>query len=166
LSQGDIDGVRGIAEIDGLRTYLTSLVLTVFFAACSSNGDGVTANDGAAGMVGADGGPGGSGGTGAVTYQDVKPIFAAKCVPCHVTGGEGAPFHTLAESYATANDPSGLCPGKKKGECTLVQVKSGYMPFMKKCTGDPTKDGGNSACLTAEEQQKLADWIAGGLREK
>jgi hypothetical protein len=101
-----------------------------------------------------------------VTYQDVKPIFAAKCIPCHLPGGIGAPFHTLADSYATANDPSGSCPGKKMGECTLVLVKSGYMPFNKGCTGDPAKDAANAGCLTAAEQQLLQAWIAGGLKEK
>ena len=42
----------------------------------------------------------------------------------------------------------------------------GYMPYDKKCTGDPAKDGSNSACLTAAEQKLLEDWIAAGLREK
>jgi len=52
------------------------------------------------------------------------------------------------------------------GECTLELVKLGSMPLGKGCTGDPARDAANAACLTAAEQQKLADWIAGGLREK
>jgi hypothetical protein len=116
--------------------------------------------DGAAGAAGADSAPA------AVTYQDVKPIFATKCVPCHVTGGQGAPFHTLAESYASANKTSSACSPRKIGECTLELVKLGSMPLGKGCTGDPARDAANAACLTAAEQQKLADWIAGGLREK
>jgi hypothetical protein len=101
-----------------------------------------------------------------VTYQDVKPLFASKCVPCHLPGGIGATSHTLANSYETANKEADNCPGKKVGECTIILVKTGYMPFEKKCTGDPAKDMANSACLTAEEQGRLEAWIAGGLREK
>ena len=101
-----------------------------------------------------------------VTYADVKPIFMKKCVPCHLPGGQGAPYHTLADSYETANQPSGDCVAKKKGECTLELVKIGFMPFMRNCTGDPGKDASNAACLTAAEQKQLEAWIAGGLREK
>jgi hypothetical protein len=169
-----------------VRIDLTSLVLLTFILGCSSNGGGTGTTDGPPGQGpdgtapagpeaglpdaggGGDSGPGGAdgGGSSVVTYQDVKPIFATKCVPCHLPGGQGAPFHTLADSYATANNPAGSCSGKKVGECTLELVKSGYMPFMRKCTGDPSKDAANPACLTAQEQQKLADWIAGGLLEK
>jgi hypothetical protein len=120
------------------------------------------------GCGGSGGTPAADGGDAPVTYQDVKPIFMKKCVPCHLPGGIGAPFHTLAYSYETAKQPSspGECPGKTKGECTLVFVKSGFMPFEKGCSGDPTKDAGNAACLTAAEQLLLADWIADGLLEK
>jgi hypothetical protein len=58
----------------------------------------------------------------------------------------------------------GTCPGKKIGECTIVVVKSGFMPFMKGCSGDPAKDAANAACLTASEQKLLEDWVAGGLQ--
>jgi hypothetical protein len=142
-------------------------LVLLLFTACSSNGSGgtPTGTDGAAGAAGADSGAADSG-PAVVTYQDVKPIFATKCVPCHVTGGQGAPFHTLAESYDSANKTSSACSPKKVGECTLVLVKSGFMPLGRGCTGDPARDAANTACLTAAEQQKLADWIAGGLREK
>jgi hypothetical protein len=139
----------------------------MFIAACSSDKGTMSAPDGAAGAGGIDSGSGAADSAVAVvTYQDVKPIFATKCVPCHLPGGQGAEFHTLADSYETANKPAGTCPGKKVGECTLELVKSGFMPFGKGCTGDPAKDTANAACLTAAEQQKLADWIAGGLLEK
>jgi hypothetical protein len=128
--------------------------------ACSSGGSGGDA----AAPTGSEGGA--SDVAAVVTYQDVKPIFMSKCTPCHSAGGVGAAFHTLADSYQTANNPSENCPGKKIGECTIVLVKSGYMPLMKGCTGDPTKDVANSACLTAAEQQLLEAWIAGGLKEK
>lgn len=106
------------------------------------------------------------GGSGGVTYQDVKPLFMKKCAPCHAAGGIGAVFHTLADSYATANKASDSCAGKKIGECTIVMVKMGFMPFGKMCTGDPAKDAANDACLTAAEQKLLEDWVAGGLREQ
>jgi hypothetical protein len=101
-----------------------------------------------------------------VTYETVKPLFMKKCVPCHLRDGIGAGGHTLADSYASANEPSAMCDGKKKGECTIVLVKRGFMPFRKGCSGDPAKDVANDACLTVAEQKLLEDWIAGGLKEK
>ena len=96
-----------------MRTHLTWLALLSFIAGCGST------NGGASG--GMDGGGGGGRRAPGVTYQDVKPLFVKKCAPCHAAGGVGAVFHTLADSYATANkaaDPGGACPGKKIGECT------------------------------------------------
>jgi hypothetical protein len=143
------------------RTIRTTIIGVATLAACSGGG---TADDDAGAMVGVDATTDTA--PAAVTYQDVKPIFVAKCTPCHLPGGEGAPFHTLADSYQTANNPAGNCPGKKIGECTIILVKSGYMPLNKGCSGDPTKDATNAACLTAAEQQRLEAWVAGGLREK
>lgn len=145
-----------------MRTYLTGLALLGFIAGCGSSNGGMTGGMDAAGG-------GGGGGSGGVTYQDVKPLFVQKCTPCHAQGGVGAAFHTLADSYDTANKPAeagGACPGKKMGECTIVMVKMGFMPFGKNCSGDPTRDSANPACLTAAEQKLLEDWVAGGLREK
>lgn len=145
----------------------------VWLVGCGSSA-GTPVTGGMGGAVGGSGGATGgadgaspdAGGPAVVTYEQVKAaVFSKKCVPCHLPGGIGASSHTLADSYASANEPSGSCSGKKKGECTLVLVKSGFMPFGKNCTGDPGKDGGNPACLTAEEQKLLADWIAGGLKE-
>jgi hypothetical protein len=158
-----------MGDRNSLRFHAAALWVLACLAACGSSGTsepgpadgGPVATDGPA-----DGGPVATDGAAAVSYQAVKPIFAKKCVPCHLPGGDGSPFHTLADSYATANDPSGACPGKKMGECTIVLVKRGFMPFERKCTGDPAQDTANSACLTAGEQKQLEDWIAGGLREK
>ena len=136
-----------------MLTRIAALVIPIVFVACSSSPGSSPSADGGATEAGR-----------VVTYEDVKPIFMKKCVPCHLPGGIGAPFHTLADSYASAKQPAGSCPGKTIGECTLVLVKSGYMPFMRNCTGDPAKDTANPACLTAAEQQALADWIAGGLQ--
>jgi len=145
-----------------VRTFLTSLALLSFTAGCGSTDKGSTPGVDASGE-GSDAST-----PGPVTYEQVKAaVFAKKCVPCHVSGGAGAGSHTLAESYTSANEPSASCDApKKKGECTIVLVKSGFMPFGKGCTGDPAKDAANAACLTAAEQKLLEDWIAGGLREK
>src|SRR5947207_13095407 len=144
-----LTGPVWMSESDPVRMTVMRFVVVILFAGCGSSGGGAT-QPMEAGASADTGGPK------VVTYQDVKPIFATKCVPCHVTGGQGAPFHTLAESYATAKLPSGACSAKPKGECTLILVKSGYMPFMKGCSGDPTKDSANPAWLTAAEHQLLA----------
>jgi hypothetical protein len=153
----------------GVVRILVTLAAAVLFTACGGSGDGGGSPAADAASPGPDGGSGGPDGGAplVVTYQDVKPIFMQKCTPCHSAGGIGAALHTLADSYESANKPSsGSCPGKTVGQCTLVMVKMGFMPYERGCTGDPAKDSANAACLTAAEQQKLADWIAGGLKEK
>ena len=37
------------------------------------------------------------------------------------------------------------------------------MPFGKGCSGNAATDVGKTGCLTQEEQDRLAAWIAGGL---
>jgi hypothetical protein len=44
----------------------------------------------------------------------------------------------------------------------LVRVQDGSMPQGGGCTGNPVTDAGNPACLTAAEQNTLAQWIAQG----
>jgi hypothetical protein len=123
---------------------------------------GSTAGTGGAG--GSTAGTGGTGGT-TVTYAQVKPLFVAKCTPCHSAGGIGAGHHTLADSNADVHKAAEetICAGKMIGECTLIMVQSGEMPFGKGCTGNPAQDASNTACLTQAEQDMLAAWIAGGL---
>jgi hypothetical protein len=123
---------------------------------------------GTGGSTGGTGGStGGTGGTGgAVTvYADVKPIFMAKCGMCHAGTGSGSTAHKLAESADDAKKASytGACMGKPKGECSLIRVKAGTMPFGKGCTGNPANDASKPDCLTQEEQDKLQAWITGGL---
>jgi hypothetical protein len=48
------------------------------------------------------------------------------------------------------------------GACTLVRIQDGSMPIEAGCTGNPTTDAGNAACLTAAEQATLQQWIADG----
>jgi len=160
------DGSPLLDESGPVRIHFVTWILVCGLGGCGSSSGGT-----AAGMDAAAGGGGDTGGSpGAVTYEMVKAaVFSKKCVPCHQAGGVGAAFHTLADGYDTANKPAdsgGACPGKKMGECTLVMVQMGFMPFGKNCTGDPAKDTGNDACLTAAEQKLLQDWVAGGLREK
>jgi hypothetical protein len=133
-----------------------------------SYGTGGTGGSGTTGTGGTGGsgttGTGGTGG-GTVTYAQVKPIFVAKCTPCHSAGGIGSTFHTLADSNADAHKTAinAECQGQTKGACTLTRVADGEMPMGKGCTGDPSADAANPACLTQEEQDMLAAWIAGGL---
>jgi len=100
-----------------------------------------------------------------VTYLQVKPIFMAKCTPCHSAGGIGAGSHTLADSNADALKPglNAECAGLTRGACTIERVEDGDMPLGKGCTGDPAQDASNTACLTQQEQDLLEAWIAGGL---
>ena len=98
------------------------------------------------------------------TYDaDVQPIFASKCGSCHTSGSNGG--HSIGADYADALLDSYLCAGKTKGECTIVQIQSGYMPLGKGCTGDPAQDGGNATCLTQDEQDTLQAWIDAGMPE-
>jgi hypothetical protein len=97
----------------------------------------------------------------AVSYAtDVEPILQVHCAPCHTTGGSGGA--NLASSYADTQLASYYCPGKTKGGCTIVRVQNGTMPAGGGCTGNPTLDAGNPACLSAAEQATLSAWIAGG----
>ncbi len=116
-----------------------------------------------AGGTGGTTGTGGGGGTsGTVTYADVKPIFMAKCTPCHTTGGSAAIFHTLASSSETATAASLSCPSKTKGACTIVRIKDGTMPSGKGCKNDGTDV--NPACLTKAEVDKVAVWAMGVIK--
>jgi hypothetical protein len=132
----------------------------------SATGGSGTGGSGTGGSGSATGGTSGNdAGGGTVTYADVKPIFMAKCTPCHATGGAGAGAHKLAESADDATKASYSCSGKKKGECTIVRVKAGTMPAITpKCTGNPATDAANSKCLTEAEQEKLQAWVDGGLK--
>jgi hypothetical protein len=95
-----------------------------------------------------------------VTYADVQPIYQTYCGGCHTGGGSGG--HNIGTSYADSQKASYLCAGKTKGECTLVQIKSGYMPLGGGCSGDPTVDAGKANCLTGAEQDLIQDWIDDG----
>jgi hypothetical protein len=110
----------------------------------------------------------GSGSGGApVTYTaDAQPIFEAKCAPCHTTDDAGG--SDFAANYAdtqvapnTALAPA--CSGVPTvGACTVIRIENGSMPFGAGCTGNPTTDAANMACLTAAEEVTLVEWIMDG----
>jgi hypothetical protein len=69
----------------------------------------------------------------------------------------------MGTSYADTQLDSYYCPGKTKGECSIVRIHDGSMPQGAGCTGDPATDASNSACTTAAQQQTITAWIAGGM---
>lgn len=143
----------------------TPLVLSLLLPlACGSSSDSPDA--GAAPPADAAA-PAGDSAPGAVTYQSVQPLFMRKCTPCHVAGGTAADSHTLASSYMSARQAATApaCAGKLKGECTIILVKSGFMPLARGCSGNPAADATKTACLDAADHKLLEDWIAGGLKE-
>lgn len=96
-----------------------------------------------------------------VSYAaSVQPIYQAKCSPCHAGNGSGG--RNFAISYADTQLMSIVCPGLTTGACTLVRIQNGSMPLGAGCTGNPTLDAGNAACLTAAQQSTIQSWIAGG----
>lgn len=111
-------------------------------------------------------GPGAAPLQGPTTYsRDVQPIFLAKCSPCH-TGTQLSPY-TFAGNYASNLLPAEteLCPNMNVGQCAQQRIANGQMPSGRGCSGDAEADAGNAACLTAAEQQTVANWIGDGMPE-
>jgi hypothetical protein len=112
-------------------------------------------------------------GAGAPTYtKDVQPIFAAKCSPCHAGQRQG--FHDIATMYADAKKPvesldSEHCWNdqgapvmtmpKTVGECSLLLIESGRMPYLLQCAQFPLLDG----CVKPAEHDLIARWVAAGM---
>ena len=111
----------------------------------------------------------------AVTYtKDVQPIFMAKCGGigmCH--SGMGLGGHNIATTYADAlkpvtsvdshgcwNDVDMTMP-KKIGECTIILINNGQMPYGSGCNSTPPLSPEN--CLTAAEKATITAWVAGGM---
>jgi hypothetical protein len=125
-------------------------------------GQGGAGQGGTAGAAGSGAaGEAGAGGSGAVGYAtDVQPILAKHCSTCHTTDKSGGA--NFATSYDDTQLDSYHCAGKTKGACTIERIKDGSMPKGKGCSGDPTKDAGNAACLTAAEQATIQAWVDSG----
>ena len=99
------------------------------------------------------------------TFDDVHPIYRAHCSDCHSTQGNGA-FNVanrdIATAYADSPLSSSYALGQTKGFATLVRIQNGEMPLGAGCSGNPSSDAGNPACLTALEQARIQSWIQGG----
>jgi hypothetical protein len=98
--------------------------------------------------------------TNLTTYtDDAQPIFLDKCDTCHTGAGLGN--HNIGTVYADALKPAddGNCSGLTVGQCTIVLVQAGDMPQGAGCSGNPSQDAGNAACLTQAEQSALQEWI-------
>ncbi len=107
---------------------------------------------------------GSPGPTGIATYTNaVQPVFAEKCQPCHTGLRLGG--HNMGTTYEDALLPanSPACADLLNGECSFVRIQSGQMPLGAGCTGDPTQDVGNPACLNQAEQDSVQEWIDAGL---
>lgn len=110
---------------------------------------------------------------GAVTYtKDIQPIFAVKCAPCHT--GDTAGFHNIGTTYAdalkpvmTIDAPAGCFKDVDKtmpktiGECTLPAIMEGWMPMAMGCFNTPRP----AECVSLEQQDVVAAWIAGGMKQ-
>jgi hypothetical protein len=101
-----------------------------------------------------------------VTYTaDAQPIYAQHCSPCHsVDDDGGADFATsYADTQQLANAGIDVCTTSMTvGACTIKRIQAGEMPQGAGCTGNPTTDAGNTACLTAAEQATIQAWIDDG----
>jgi mono/diheme cytochrome c family protein len=90
----------------------------------------------------------------AATFDDVAPIFAARCVMCH--SGEGAPLGLRLDSHPNALKGSQkgpvVKPGDPAGSEILRRVRGQSQPRMP-LVGDP---------LSAGEIARIERWIADG----
>jgi len=98
-------------------------------------------------------------------FDDVHPVFRTYCADCHSTQGTGA--HNIAAgditaAYADSQLLSYFSPGQTKGFASLVRIQNGDMPLGAGCTGDPSMDASNTACLTASDQARIQAWIQDG----
>ena len=95
----------------------------------------------------------------------VGTILSAKCSGCHTGGSSGGHNigSTASDAAKTANSPA--CSGLTVAECAIKRIKDGSMPLGGGCSGDPATDSGNSACLSAEEQETVQSWVDAGAPE-
>jgi hypothetical protein len=98
-------------------------------------------------------------------FDDVHPVFRARCADCHGSQGNGGfdiAAGDIATAYADSQLPSYFAPGQTKGFASLVRIQNGDMPLGAGCSGDPALDAGIPACVTAQEQALLQAWILDG----
>jgi hypothetical protein len=119
-------------------TLLVLLIVITSAAACGGSGGS---------------NPPGDGGTGVTFWQDVAPIYNAKCVRCHQEGGIG-PFRL--DNYADA---------KTYAAAELARVNDGTMPPYFMVHDDSCGSFEDAATLTAAEKQTIAAWVEGTQAE-
>lgn len=99
-----------------------------------------------------------------VTFDEVHPIFRAKCVGCHATppgsGGHTIAHVDVATAYASSQTNADVCAGKKIGECAMIRINNGSMPLGGNCGTNPN----GAACLTADQKALIQAWIDDGMR--
>ncbi|HEY8923344.1 MAG TPA: hypothetical protein VIU64_03125 [Polyangia bacterium] len=119
----------------------------------------------------------GDGASGAPTYtKDVQPILKSKCGSCH--GGQGLGNHNIATDYADVKklmpdmafdapddcwkDVDRMMP-KTIGECAIVAIKLGWMPYQAMCSSAMPEDP--SKCVSPNELAVLEKWVTAGMPE-
>jgi copper type II ascorbate-dependent monooxygenase-like protein/cbb3-type cytochrome c oxidase subunit III len=106
-----------------------------------------------AGALGRGGGPTpGAGAAVTPTWDDVAPIFAAKCASCHRLGGV-APFSITSPLDAKAYAPA-----------ILRMTRSGAMPPWMPAPDSPAFLGSSRRILSADEKFLIASWVRGGAK--
>jgi copper type II ascorbate-dependent monooxygenase-like protein/cbb3-type cytochrome c oxidase subunit III len=98
----------------------------------------------------ARGGGGGAHAAVAPTWDDVAPVFAAKCASCHEQGGV-APFSLTSPLDAKAHAPA-----------ILRMTRTGAMPPWMPGSDSPPYLGSSRRILTADEQFLIASWVRSG----
>lgn len=99
------------------------------------------------------------------TFDDVHPVFRMYCADCHSAQGNGA--HNIAggdiaAAYADSQLASYSVVGQTKGFAALFRIQNGDMPLGAGCSGNPTIDAGNPACLTAADLARIQLWLQDG----
>jgi hypothetical protein len=98
---------------------------------------------------------GASGGASAAvgpTWDDVAPVFAAKCAGCHQQGGV-APFSI-----------TNVLTAKAYARSILAMTAAGAMPPWMPGADSPPILGSSRRLLTADEKFLIASWVRGGAR--
>ncbi len=100
-----------------------------------------------------------------VTYATIQPILADKCTPCHEGPGPCSGEVCFATDYADTQLASNVCAELHVYECMLQRIQEGSMPFGEGCSVDPVIDEPFAACLDANQQALIQQWVEQGGNE-